>query len=181
MINWRVAVFTAIEDIALVSWLALVRAGNRVLGVLTLPVGFFLEHVVAYNVKRGTSLFSFNVPKGKILLNAVLETGVWVTWLTLWPIYSFSVLGTGVPLVASLFLYPALVVEHSLTDNIFHNRPLTSNLVNNKVLRFSFVEWLGATLWLGLVGAGLPLLGIVALVAAQQVEHEMAIKIGQQK
>lgn len=172
MINKRIAVFTVVEDASLVAWLALVRAGRKALGVLVLPVGFFVEHVLAYNVKRGAPLLALDVPKGRILVNAVVETGVWVVWLALWALS---------PVGASVLLYPALVAEHSLTDNIFHGRPLFTNLVNPRVLGFSAVEWVGATAWLSLVGAGLGVLGVAVLVVAQQIEHELAIKLGQTK
>lgn len=178
MINKNIAIFTAVEDIALVAWLALVRAGQGLLGVLVLPVGLFVEHVIAYNIKRRAPLLSLDTAfKGRILVNALVETAIWVVWLALWPIYTGSVFGVGLPIVASLFLYPALVVEHSITDNIFHGRPIFSKLRNPKVLGFSFIEWAGATAWLGLVGAGLPFLGVIALVVAQYLEHKQALAL----
>lgn len=169
--NLKVGIFTAVEDAALVGWLALVRAGQRLLGVLVLPVGFFVEHVIAYNVKRNQPLLSFKgLPSGKILVNAVLETGVWVAWLALWPVN---------PVVASGFLVLALVVEHSLTDNIFHGRPLTTNLFNTRTIDFSLVEWAGATSWLALVDLGAAYWGVVALVVAQFVEHKLALALAE--
>ncbi len=178
MINKNIAIFTVIEDLALVAWLTLVRAGQQVLGVLVLPVGFFVEHVIAYNTKREAPLLSLDTTfRGKLFVNAVVETVIWVVWLALWPIYTGSLFGVGLPLLASVFLFLALIVEHSLTDNIFHGRPLTENLFNKKVVGFSFVEFLGATAWLGLIGAGLPFLGVVALVVAQYIEHQQALAL----
>lgn len=169
--NLKIGIFTAVEDLALVGWLALVRAGKQLLGVLVLPVGFFVEHVIAYNVKQGTPLLALkSVPRGKILANAVLETGVWVAWLALYAVN---------PIAATFFLLLALVVEHSLTDNIFHGRPLFGNLLNFKTLGFSVVETVGATTWLVLIGVGAAYWGVVALVVAQFIEHKMALALAE--
>jgi hypothetical protein len=165
------ALFTIVEDAALVVWLVLARSNRAVFGILTLIVGFFIEHVIAYNVKRRQSLFSFNqLPAGKVFLNALLETFlVWVPWLVLWDIH---------PALAIVYVYPTLVVEHSFTDNIFHNRSLVANLFNRKVWGFSFLEGTGCNGWLALVTYGQPVLGVIVLVVFQFLEHRMAINLG---
>src|SRR5882672_9737634 len=112
----RVLVFTLVEDAALVVWLALVRTGSRILGVLVLPIGFFVEHVIADNVKTNVRLFNIkDIPFGKIAVNAVVESFIWVVWLLLWPHYQFSLFGIGIPLAAIVWLQVALLVEHNLT------------------------------------------------------------------
>ena len=147
----RILVFTLVEDAALVAWLALVRAGSRILGVLVLPIGFFVEHVIADNVKTGGRLFGrVGVPFGKIAVNAVVETVVWVVWLLLWPHYQLTIFGVGIPLVAIVWLQVTLIVEHNLTDNIFHGRPIFSNLLNVHVVGFTTLENVGASGWRGL-------------------------------
>jgi len=183
-----IALFTVVEDVFLVAWLALARAtaqAARVLAAPVLAIGLFVEHVIATAVKNGDPLINLRrfdylrtLPLGRLAVNAVLETGIWVVWLLLWPIYPFALFGVGIPLYASLFLFPALVVEHSLTDNIFHNRPLFANLLNPRVLRFSLSEFVGATAWLGLIGAGQPLAGVLVLVIFQFLEHLDAIAVG---
>lgn len=180
--NFGIAVFTVIEDVFLIAWLALARSMQSVLRVLAAPVlaiGLFLEHIVATNVKNGVSLVNLSgVPLGRIAVNAVLETVIWVVWLVLWQFYPFAILGVGIPIYAIAFLEIGLIVEHSLTDNIFHGRPLFQNLLNRRVIGFSTVENLGASIWLGLIGAGLAPLGVVALVLFQFIEHKMAIAVG---
>ena len=57
-------VFTVVEVVGLVGWLALVRSGRQVLGVLVLPVTFFVEHLIAFNVKRDVGLLRLDVPAG---------------------------------------------------------------------------------------------------------------------
>src|SRR5262245_706178 len=127
----QIGVFTAVEDAALVAWLYLVRIGHRIAGVLVLPVGFFVEHVLAFNVKRKLPLTNLQgVPYGPLAINALLETAVWVIWLLLWPHYQFSVAGIGIPAFAIVFLEFALIIEHNLTDNIMHGRPVESDLLN---------------------------------------------------
>jgi len=191
-----IVAFTLVEDLGLVAWLALVRAAgllSKVLGVLVLPVAFFVEHVLAANVKRGAPLLRFGVwwvrsadplrparttlPFGRIAINAALETVLWVVWLALWSLYPISIAGVGIPLYAIAWLQLALIVEHSLTDNIFHGRPLFENLLNQKVIGFSTVENVGATGWLGFIGAGLPLVAVLWLVVWQHVEHQQAISL----
>jgi len=179
MNKFGLILFTLIEDSALIAWLVLVRSGQRVGGVATLVVGFFLEHVIAYNVKRGTGLFRLDVPKGLILVNALFETFVvWVPWLLLWEAYSFNVFGYNIPIYAILYVYPALVIEHSMTDAIFKRKPILKNLWNPKTIGFSLIEGAGCNGWLLLVGAGQPILGAVVLVVFQYTEHRMAIQLG---
>jgi hypothetical protein len=163
--------FTAVEVVGLVGWLALVRAGRRVLGVLVLPVTFFVEHLIAYNVKRGVGLLRLDVPAGRIAVNAVIETVVWVAWLALW------MLGGVWRVVATAVLFVALVVEHSMTDNIFRGRPLFENLLNRHTFGFSAVETIGATGWIVLVDAGLGLVGVGVLAVASLIEHRMALLV----
>jgi len=179
MDKFGLILFTLIEDTALIVWLVLVRSGRRVGGLATLVVGFFLEHVIAYNVKRRTGLFRLDVPKGLILVNAVFETFfVWALWLLLWEKYPISIHGYGIPLFAILYVYPALVIEHSMTDAIFKKKPILKNLWNPKTIGFSLIEGSGCNGWLLLVGAGQPVLGAVVLVVFQYLEHHMAIELG---
>ncbi len=163
--------FTIVEDAALVVWLVLVRTNRQLFGILTLIVGFFVEHVVAYNVKSRAPLLRLrSVPAGYVFLNALLETFVvWVPWLVLWEIH---------PALAIVYVYPTLVVEHSFTDNIFHKRNLLSNLFNRKVWGFSLLEGTGCNGWLALVTYRQPVLGVVVLVVFQFLEHRMAINLG---
>ncbi len=164
-------VFTVVEVVGLVGWLALVRAGKRVLGVLVLPVTFFVEHLIAYNIKRGVGLLRLDVPAGRIAVNAVIETVVWVAWLALW------MLGGVWRVVATAVLFVALVVEHSVTDNIFRSRPLFENLLNRHTFDFSAVETIGATGWIVLVDTELGVLGVGVLAVASLIEHRMALSV----
>ena len=166
--------FTLVEDTALVVWLILVRTSRQIGGIATLIVGFFIEHIVAFNVKSRAPLFRVRgVPAGTVFLNALLETFlVWVPWLVLWGIH---------PALAIVYVYPTLVIEHSFTDNIFHpERPLLSNLFNRKVWGFSLLEGTGCNGWLALVTYGQPVVGAVVLVVFQFLEHRMAINLGRQ-
>lgn len=176
----RVLVFTLVEDAALIAWLALVRAGRALLGGALLPIGFFVEHVIADNVKNHDSLFNLRgIPYGRIAVNALLETGLWLVWLFLWPFYQFDIFGVGIPAFAIVWLQITLHIEHNLTDNIFHGRPLFADLFNSRVLGFTTLENIGASGWLGLIGAGQPIFAIMWLIVFQQAEHMRAIVLGQ--
>jgi len=142
-------------------------------------VTFFVEHVIVYNVKRGTPRTRLDVPLEGIALNAVVETVVWVVWLLLWDLYPFALFGVGVPAFAILWLNVTLVLEHALTDNIFHGRPLGQHLWNPKVLGFSLVEANGANVALGLVALGPlgALLGLAVFAGSSYVEHRMALAL----
>lgn len=173
------ALFTIVEDVTLVAWLALVRIGHIVAGALTLPIGFFIEHVIAVNAKNDQPAFQLGPkPYGPIAVNALLETVIWIVWLALWPLYPFSLFGIGIPLWAILWLQVALTVEHNVTDNIFHGRPVLSGLLNKRVYGFTLLENAGATAWLGLIGAGVPVAGVIALVIFQYLEHRQALLLG---
>jgi len=50
--------FTGAEVLTMVGWLFFANRGS-ILGVLILTGGLFVEHLVAYNVGRGASWFSW--------------------------------------------------------------------------------------------------------------------------
>jgi len=57
--NIGVILFTAIEIVTMLAWLALVMAGYGVAGFIVLVVGLYAEHVVSYNVGTGQPFFRF--------------------------------------------------------------------------------------------------------------------------
>ncbi len=54
-----VLLFTAIEVVTMIVWLALALHGYPVMAVVVLIVGLFFEHLVAYNVGAGARFFHF--------------------------------------------------------------------------------------------------------------------------
>lgn len=53
-----VVLFTAIEVVTLVGWLALARGGENLLSALVLTVGLLVEHAVSVNVGANRPPFS---------------------------------------------------------------------------------------------------------------------------
>jgi len=54
-----VIIFTIIEIVTMVLWLALVLGGHIVVGTIVLSVGLLLEHTVSVNVGLGRRFFTF--------------------------------------------------------------------------------------------------------------------------
>jgi len=176
LIKWikdklQILVFTIVEDIAMIAWLALVRAGSQVLGLGVLFLGLFFEHLFSYNVVRNRQL-STQVPEPPVRRNifgfSVVETGIWGVWLLLTAINQA---------LAFVFLLAGLIVEHTLTDNVLKGKSLFFRLVDLRVVPVSIVETVGATAWLQLVDAGQVVEGIVVLVVLQFIEHVMAVAL----
>ena len=175
----RVAVFTVVEVVALVIWLALVRgeAGtfqmdsiSIVTGLGILAVGITIEHLLSYNVINKRPLFKLGgLPVGKKLVVSVIETGIWAIWL---------ILADTNALVAALGLAVLLIFEHSFSDNVFKGRGIFSRLLNVRTVGFSLIEAAGAAVWLALVGAGQQIAGIAALLITSLIEHTMAVNLG---
>ena len=173
----RIAIFTIVEGVTLVTWLALVRGqaniGLIIAGLAVLVVGFIIEHLLAYNVIHERGLLDLRgAPVGQKAVVSVIETGIWALWLAL----------TGLnAIVAAVVLAGLLVVEHTLSDNVFKGRGLFSRLVDRRTIVFSLIEAVGAAIWLALVQANLAIVGIVILVVASFVEHSMAVALGRRE
>jgi hypothetical protein len=67
----RIAVFTIVEGVALVTWLALVRSdagiyqistSSLVAGLAVLAIGITIEHIIAYSVIHGRGLLELQGP-----------------------------------------------------------------------------------------------------------------------
>ncbi len=85
------------------------------------------------------------------------------------------------PNLAFAFLFAALVVEHTLTDNVFAGKSLFFRLLDPGTIGFSIVETVGATLWLSIVDGGDPVGGFVVLFVFQFIEHLMGIAFGRRR
>ncbi len=178
--NLRIAIFTIVEGVALVAWLALVRSdtgmsstGLVIAGLAVLAVGFTVEHLLAYNVIKGRDLLDLRgVPIGQKAVVSVIETAIWAVWLILAGLNA---------IVAAVVLAGLLIVEHTLSDNVFKGRGLFSRLLDGRTIVFSIVEAAGAAIWLALVDANLAIVGIVVLVVASFIEHTMAVDLGRRE
>ena len=170
----RIAIFTIVEGVTLVTWLALVRGqaniGLMLAGLAVLAVGITIEHILAYNVVHGRGLLDLRgVPIGQKAVVSVIETAIWALWLALAELNA---------IVAAIVLAGLLIVEHTLSDNVFKHKGLFARLIDGRTIGFSLIEAVGAAIWLALVQANLAIVGIAILVVASFVEHSMAVALG---
>ena len=182
MINQRIqiAIFTTIEVITLVAWLAIALAAadiySSILAVVVLIVGFTIEHIISYNVINNRSLLDFRrVPIAQKAVVSVIETTIWVLWLILASLEAFAGFDA---FIAAVVLAGLLIVEHTLSDNVFKHRKLFERFADKRTIVFSIIESSGAAIWLALVQSDLGVFGIIVLAAASFIEHTMAVALG---
>jgi len=182
MINQRIqiAIFTAIEVITLVAWLAIALAAadiySSILAVVVLIVGFTIEHIISYNVINNRSLLDFHrVPIAQKAVVSVIETTIWILWLILAGVDTFDAFDA---VIAAVMLTGLLIVEHTLSDNVFKHKRLFERFADKRTIVFSIIESSGAAIWLALVQADLGVFGIIVLATASFVEHIMAVALG---
>ena len=170
------AIFTAVEVITLVVWLVLALSEDiifNILAVITLIGGFTLEHFIAYNVINKRDFFNFNgIPKQQKLVVSIIETGIWVLWL----IIALQV----DHILAFAILAGLLIIEHTISDNVFRGKPLFGVLADKHTIGFSIIEGGGAGLWLVLNqtrDSTLAIIGIVILVVGSFSEHVLSVRL----
>jgi len=178
----RIAIFTIVEGVALVTWLALVRsdagifqvsASSLVAGLAVLAIGITIEHIIAYNVIHGRGLLELQgAPVGQKAVVSLIETTIWALWIAL------TRLNT---IVAAVVLTGLLILEHTLSDNVFKGKGLFSRLIDRRTIGFSLIEAVGAAIWLTLVEANLVIVGVLILIIASFIEHTMAVALGRKE
>src|ERR1700752_226524 len=178
----RIAVFTIIEGVTLVVWLALVRSdagiyqvstGSLVAGIAVLAVGFTIQHIIAYNVIHNRGLLDLQgVPIALKAAVSLIESVIWAVWLAL--AYLNMILATVV-------LTGLLIVEHTLSDNVFKGRDIFSKFLDVKTIGFSLIEAVGAGIWLALVQADMVVVGIAILLVASFIEHTLAVALARKQ
>jgi len=173
----RIAVFTIVEGATLVIWLALARGatntGSMIAALAVLVVGFTIEHILAYNVIHNRGLFEITgAPIGKKSVVSLIESGIWALWLLLADVNA---------IVAAVVLTGLLVLEHTLSDNVFKGRDIFSKLLDARTIGFSLIEAVGAGIWLALADSNMAVVGIVILVVASFIEHTLAVALARKQ
>ena len=178
----RIAIFTIVEGVTLVVWLALVRSdagiyqvstGSLVAGLAVLAIGFTIEHILAYNVIHNRGLLDLQgVPIAQKAVVSLIETVIWALWL---------VLADSNAIVAAVVLTGLLILEHTLSDNVFKGRDIFSKLLDVRTVGFSLIEAVGAAIWLVLVEVNMTVVGIVILVIASFIEHMLAVALARKQ
>ncbi len=181
MVNKQVGivVFTAVEVVTLVVWLILALEASdalfSILAVLVLIGGLTLEHLITYNVIHKRSLFDFRgLPVGQKAVVSLIETGIWVVWLV---IARQDIAGGFEHVIAAVVLFGLLIIEHTLSDNVFTGRKLFERLADKRTIGFSIVEAAGAAIWLVLIDVDLAILGVIVLAIASFLEHNLAVNL----
>lgn len=182
-LNLRILIFTIVEVAALVGWLILAFQVDDILsGILAVVVligGFTLEHLITYNVVHKRPLFNFSgLPIGQKFVVSIVETGIWVTWLIIMRLEVFD-LGTNL-LIASVFMFVTLLIEHTLSDNVFTKRGLFERIFTKQVIGFTIIETVAAGIWIGLaIGTDYVVVGIIILFIGSFAEHQLAVNLSQ--
>lgn len=175
--------FHCIEVVTLVAWLAIALAAadvfSRIIAAIVLIVGFTIEHIISYNVINNKSLLDFRkVPIAQKAVVSVIETSIWILWLIL---ASLEVFASFDAFIAAAVLAGLLIVEHTISDNVFKHKRLFERFADKRTIVFSIIEASGAAIWLVLVQADLGIFGIIVLAAASFVEHTMAVALGRKR
>jgi len=174
----RAIVFTAVEVVGLILWLTLAGGGTRyefaVLPLLVLDAFLIGEHVLTWRAVNGLA----PIPIVAIVGFSTIETVIWGTWLAL----------AANPVVATVFLFGALWLEHSISDNVLKGRPFLDDLFRLRVVGFTAVETASCSLWLFFAVHG-PLAAaaiasavlsgvasVVILSIGSLVEHSLALR-----
>lgn len=176
----QIGIFTVIEVVTLVVWLVIALAAtdvfSSILAAVVLIAGFTVEHIISYNVINRRRLLDLHgVPIAQKAVVSVIETIIWILWLALAGTDAFDASDA---LIAAAVLAGLLIIEHTLSDNVFKNRRLFERIADKRTIVFSIIESSGATIWLVLVQTDLGILGIVILAAASFIEHTMAVALG---
>lgn len=181
MVNKQVGivVFTAVEVVTLVVWLILALEASdalfSILAVLVLIGGLTLEHLITYNVIHKRSLFNFRgLPVGKKAVVSLIETGIWVVWLV---IARQDIAGGFEHVIAAVVLFGLLIIEHTISDNVFTGKKLFERLADKRTIGFSIVEAAGAAIWLVLIDVDLAIIGVIVLAGASFLEHNLAVNL----
>lgn len=181
MVNKQVGivVFTAVEVVTLVVWLILALEASdalfSILAVLVLIGGLTLEHLITYNVIHKRSLFDFRgLPVGQKAVVSLIETGIWVVWLV---IARQDIAGGFEHVIAAVVLFGLLIIEHTISDNVFTGKKLFERLADKRTIGFSIVEAAGAAIWLVLIDVDLAILGVIVLAIASFLEHNLAVNL----
>jgi len=112
------------------------------------------------------------LPIGQKAIVSLIESGIWVLWLVLVDLNA---------ILAGVVLAGLLVLEHTISDNVFKGRGTFSRLLDARTIGFSLIEAVGAGIWLVLVDANMVVVGIVILVVASFIEHTLAAALARKQ
>lgn len=157
-----IVIITAIEAVSILAWFDLMGKEAFPWGYLILLSGLIVEHVIAFNVSNGRSLFNTDYLSGSLLALSATEATLWVLWMI--TVHQFEVF------VGFVFLSVGMFFQHNLERNVFQEKPLFSFWIRPETLGFTFVKAVAASAWiffalypanLGLLPAGILTVGLL--------------------
>jgi hypothetical protein len=183
-----IVVFTGIEIVGLIEWLALSKGGNPItvlgqsypilhLGAISSRVGMtgfaaiilavvlLVEHIITQ--VDATGRFASGKQLVEILTFSSLESVIWVVWLVLIPVNG---------ILAFAFFLVALFVEHHIADNVKKGLSFfklsSTGPVFRGLLILTLSEVIGAVVWIGNQNL------LAVLVGGSLLEHYIARNVG---
>ncbi len=183
-----VIIFTGIEIVGLVKWLALSngadpsvalgqaysllhlsaissRTGTAGFAAIILTIFLLVEHIITQ--ADATGRFVSGKQFVEILTFSSLESAIWLVWLELIPVNG---------LLAITFFLAALFVEHHIADNVKKGLPFlklsSTRLVFTGLLILTVSEVIGAVVWVGDQNL------LVVLIVGSLLEHYIARNVG---
>jgi len=87
-------------------------------------------------------------------------------------------------ILAFAILAGLLIIEHTISDNVFRGKPLFGTLADKRTISFSIIEGGGAGIWLVLVQTGdsaLAIVGVVILAVASFSEHLLSVRLARRQ
>lgn len=160
--NKGIAIFTLLE-VGAISALLLYPGfwSGFLIGAL-----FFLEHLVSFLVKRGPDV---EPPRGRLIVIAVLESLVWISWFTL------AIQGDTVASV--IVLAVGLLIGHVIERNTVAGLPILKDPEKriDESLDFTGIETGTGILWLFLTGVN-GLLAAAVLAVGLFIEHRISFR-----
>jgi len=186
-----ILIIAGIETVGLILWLAL-HTGGEVISVLDsllaflqqqqtmlqiggttfagIILGIFLlvEHIITQVDQTGRLSVREFV---QIFVFSAIEVVIWIVWLLLIPVNG---------IVAFLFFFGSLFVEHQIADNVkkglgfLHFSSLGSRVFQGLII-VTLAEVVGAVIWVGAI----PTVSLAALAVGSVVEHYVARNVAQ--
>ena len=183
-----VVVFTGIEIVGLIEWLALSNGGNPImvlgqaypilqlgaissrvgttgLAAIVLAVFLLVEHIITQ--ADATGRFISGKQFVEILTFSSLESAIWVVWLKLIPVNG---------IIAITFFLAALFVEHHIADNVKKGLSFfklsSTRIVFTGLLVLTISEVVGAVVWVGNQNL------LAVLIVGSLLEHYIARNVG---
>src|SRR2546425_2907278 len=183
-----VIIFTGIEIVGLIEWLALSKGGSSImvlgqsypilqlgaissrvgmtgLAAVVLAVFLLVEHIITQ--LDATGRFASGKQLVEILTFSSLESVIWVVWLVLIPVNG---------ILAFTFFLVALFVEHHIADNVKKGLSFfklsSTGPVFTGLLVLTISEVIGAVVWVGNQNL------LAVLVGGSLLEHYIARNVG---